>query len=59
MFQALGMTIAFLYSNSLCEDVKLYIAGGLLVVAVSLAIVVEIKVKVRGKQEVQYDKMED
>merc|ERR1711879_71313 len=57
MFQALGMTIAYLYSNSLCEHIKLYIAGGLLVVAILLTTVVEIRIK--RKPRLMYDKMED
>ena len=45
MFQALGFTIAYVYSKFLCEYIKLYIAAGFVVMAVILQSVVEIRVK--------------
>ncbi|KAL3858080.1 hypothetical protein ACJMK2_012694 [Sinanodonta woodiana] len=48
MWQALGFTIAYLYSNSLRECVKLYITAGVLVLSIVLLTVVELRIK-KGK----------
>ncbi|KAK3595783.1 hypothetical protein CHS0354_025420 [Potamilus streckersoni] len=48
MWQALGFTITYLYSNSMCEFVKLYITAGVLVLSIVLLTVVELRVK-KGK----------
>ncbi|XP_061188403.1 protein unc-93 homolog A-like [Saccostrea echinata] len=45
MFQALGFTIGYLYSNHLCEYLKLYIAGGELVLSMILVFIVEIRLR--------------
>mgnify|MGYP003692096695 CR=1 FL=1 len=45
MFQALGFTVGYLYSNHLCEYLKLYIAGGQLVLSMILVFVVEFRLK--------------
>ena len=50
MFQALGFTIAYMYSKFLCEYIKLYIAAGFVVGAVILQTVVEIRVKRSDKK---------
>lgn len=43
MFQALGLAIAYLYNIYLCEDVKLYILGTVLVITMSLLCLVEFR----------------
>ncbi|XP_062569224.1 protein unc-93 homolog A-like [Saccostrea cucullata] len=45
MFQALGFTIGYLYSNHLCEYLKLYIAGGELVLSMILVFIVEFRLR--------------
>ncbi|XP_060069463.1 UNC93-like protein [Ylistrum balloti] len=45
MFEALGFSVAYLYSNSLCVNVKLYMVGGLLLVSVILVTFVEIRLR--------------
>ena len=45
MFQALGFTVGYLYSNHLCEYIKLYIVAAELVVSVTLVAVVEIRLR--------------
>lgn len=45
LFQAAGFTMAYLYSNSLCEYIKLYIAAAVVVVGIILQTVVEIIVR--------------
>jgi hypothetical protein len=45
MFQALGFTIGYLYSNHLCEYIKLYIAGGQLIFSMILVLIVEFRLK--------------
>ncbi|KAK3595784.1 hypothetical protein CHS0354_025421 [Potamilus streckersoni] len=48
MWQALGFTVAYMYSNFLCESDKLYIIASVLVLSVILLNVVELRVK-KGK----------
>lgn len=45
MFQALGFTVGYLYSNHMCEYRKLYIAGGELILSMILVMVVEFRLK--------------
>lgn len=45
LFQASGFTMAYLYSNSLCEYIKLYIAAGFVVFATICQTIVEIMVR--------------
>lgn len=45
LFQASGFTMAYLYSNSLCEYLKIYIAAGFVVFATMLQTVVEVIVR--------------
>ena len=59
MFQALGFTIAYMYSKFLCEYIKLYIAGAFVVCAVSLQTIVEIRVKRSDKKTIQGSKAEE
>ncbi|XP_046333735.2 protein unc-93 homolog A-like [Haliotis rufescens] len=47
MFQATGFTIAYIYSNQLCQYVKLYLIGAFLVVSLTLVGVVHIRRKNR------------
>lgn len=57
MFQALGFTLAYMYSKFLCEFIKLYIAAGFVVGAVILQTVVEIRVKRSDKQTLEQSKV--
>ena len=41
LWEALGFMIPYLYSNSLCVDIKLYIVGGWLIVSVIMVMIVE------------------
>ena len=59
MFQALGFTIAYMYSKFLCEYIKLYIAAAFVVGAVSLQTIVEIRVKRSDKKTIQGSKAEE
>ena len=59
MFQALGFTIAYVYSKFLCEYFKLYIAAGFVVGAVILQTVVEIRVKRSDKKTLQQLKAQE
>lgn len=45
MFQALGFTVGYLYSNHMCEYKKLYIAGGELIFSMILVMAVEFRLK--------------
>lgn len=45
MFQALGFTVGYLYSNHMCEYKKLYIAGGELILSMILVMAVEFRLK--------------
>lgn len=45
MFQALGFTVGYLYSNHMCENKKLYIAGGELIFSMILVMAVEFRLK--------------
>ena len=42
LFQASGFTVAYLYSNHLCEYIKLYISAGVVVIAIVLQTVAEV-----------------
>lgn len=53
LFQASGFTIAYLYSNSLCEYIKLYIAAAFVVFATSLQTVVEVIVRRSDSQDIE------
>jgi len=55
LFQAGGFTMAYLYSNSLCEFYKLYIAAGFVVFATLLQTIVEIKVRRSDSKEIEMD----
>ncbi|XP_070196703.1 uncharacterized protein [Littorina saxatilis] len=55
MFQALGFTIAYLYSGHLCVAVKLYIA--LVMVVLSFCLVVVVEMRVRKKKTFKYGQM--
>ncbi|KAJ8312090.1 hypothetical protein KUTeg_009463 [Tegillarca granosa] len=45
MFQALGFTVGYLYSNFLCESIKLYIVAGVLLLSMLLVGIVEIRIR--------------
>ncbi|KAK3084007.1 hypothetical protein FSP39_006661 [Pinctada imbricata] len=45
MFQALGFTVGYLYSNHLCESIKMYIVAGELIVSMLLVAIVEIRLR--------------
>ena len=55
MFQALGFTIAYLYSGHLCVTVKLYIALAMVVCSFCLVLVVE--TRARRKKHFKYGQM--
>ncbi|KAH3885245.1 UNC93-like protein [Dreissena polymorpha] len=55
LFQAAGFTMAYLYSNSLCEYIKLYIAAAVVVVGIILQTVVEIIVRRSETRVVEMD----
>lgn len=55
LFQASGFTMAYLYSNSLCEYLKLYMAGGFVVFATILQTIVEIKVRRMDSKEIEME----
>ncbi|XP_033748631.1 protein unc-93 homolog A-like [Pecten maximus] len=48
MFEAFGFFVVYLYSNHVCQDVKLYVVGVWLVLAVCLVFIVEIRIRNRG-----------
>ncbi|XP_060069462.1 protein unc-93 homolog A-like [Ylistrum balloti] len=48
MFEALGFFVVYLYSNHVCQDIKLYVVGAWLVLAVTMVFVVEIRIRNRG-----------
>ncbi|XP_033748453.1 protein unc-93 homolog A-like [Pecten maximus] len=52
LFQAMGFTVAYLYSIHLCEYIKLYLAAGFVTLSVVLVAVVEIRLR---KQASSYD----
>lgn len=45
LFQAMGFTMAYMYSNFLCEYIKIYIAAAFVLVAIALQTVVEVVVR--------------
>ncbi|XP_060062872.1 protein unc-93 homolog A-like [Ylistrum balloti] len=45
LFQAMGFTVAYLYSIHLCEFIKLYIAGAYVTLSMVLVAVVEIRLR--------------
>ncbi|OWF56668.1 UNC93-like protein [Mizuhopecten yessoensis] len=48
MFEALGFFVVYLFSNYVCLDVKLYIVGAWLVLAVVLVLIVEVRIRYRA-----------
>ncbi|XP_069134440.1 UNC93-like protein [Argopecten irradians] len=47
MFEAFGFFVVYLYSNYVCQTIKLYVVGAWLVVAVALVFIVEIRIRNR------------
>ena len=45
MFEAVGMMTAFAYSQFLCMTLKIYITGGVLIIAILFYIVLEVYLK--------------
>lgn len=47
MFEASGFLVVYLYSNHMCQDIKLYIVGAWLVLSVVLVLAVEVRIRIK------------
>jgi len=45
MFEAFGFLVVYLYSNYVCQDIKLYVVGAWLALSVVLVLTVEYRIR--------------